>query len=652
MKLAMIATAALVAGVAVAARQQSPLPPTFRSNVEAITLDVRVVDRNGQFVDGLTADDLRVFEDGREQAITAFERVNIPIHGDGRAFAGNTAGADVASNDGPGSDAAEGRLYVLLLDDLHTPAGRAGDVRAQARDFLEHDFEESDRAMVLTASGRLRVAQEFTNNRQRLLGAIDRFESDDGAGALPNCQATSSDPAQCETADDRAALRSLSAVSSWLAGVVGQRKAILFFGEGLSADQVSKVLGPDPTAPLTPQGDETSGDPTLTPGGVRLSRRVTLPDGAYRAILPSLMEAQASAARANVTVYPVDPRRAVEKLFSQVVADTSAYYLLGYVPTNDRHDGTFRKIEVRANPPGVRVQARTGYTAKNDAAPTKRAVPTDRPVALSELMATPIQVSGLTMSVSAPAFVGRGQKTSVEVVIDVAGRDVLAASESSGGKGSLALFVAVADPEGRVQASERGSLEMNLSATTREEVARHGLRVLSRLDVAPGRYLLRVAGVDGAGNSKGSVQLDLDVPDFSKSPIAMSGLAIAASSDSERPTTGSDKVWRERFDAPPTAARVFKDTDDLLISGEIYQNDPRVGAIEATTTVRSASGEEVFRRQVTLADGTVGTPSTFRHQSTVHLQDLDPGEYLLTVEAAPADSRAAAVSRAIPFTIR
>jgi hypothetical protein len=41
---------------------------------------------------------------------------------------------------------------------------------------VERNFEESDRAMVVTTSGRLKGAQEFTNSRQRLLAALERFE--------------------------------------------------------------------------------------------------------------------------------------------------------------------------------------------------------------------------------------------------------------------------------------------------------------------------------------------------------------------------------------------------------------------------------------------------------------------------------------------
>ena len=132
----------------------------------------------------------------------------------------------------------------------------------------------------------------------------------------------------------------------------------------------------------------------------------------------------------------------------------------------------------------------------------------------------------------------------------------------------------------------------------------------------------------------------------------MSGLALASTSELQRPTTGSDHAWQERFAQPPTATRVFSESDDILVSGEIYRNNRSLGAVDATTTVRAVSGEIVFHRQDTLTDGTPGTPSTLRHQTMISLQGMDGGDYLLTVEAAAAERHTDTVSRQIPFTVR
>jgi Ca-activated chloride channel family protein len=56
----------------------------------------------------------------------------------------------------------------------------------------------------------------------------------------------------------------------------------------------------------------------------------------------------------------------LDDLYEQIVADIRAQYTLGYVSTNDRADGRWRKVEVRLGPGAgadLRVRSRRGYYA-------------------------------------------------------------------------------------------------------------------------------------------------------------------------------------------------------------------------------------------------------------------------------------------------
>ena len=89
--------------------------PTFRTNVEAVLVDFTVVDGSGRFVRALTADDVRVLEDGRPQRVATFSLVDIPIEPDPTPrFAGTIVDRDSVSN-----VEAEGRLFLIALDDVH-----------------------------------------------------------------------------------------------------------------------------------------------------------------------------------------------------------------------------------------------------------------------------------------------------------------------------------------------------------------------------------------------------------------------------------------------------------------------------------------------------------------------------------------------------
>jgi VWFA-related protein len=52
----------------------------------------------------------------------------------------------------------------------------------------------------------------------------------------------------------------------------------------------------------------------------------------------------------------------LKQAFDQISAELRSQYNIGYTPTNNAHDGTYRKIEVKSKQ-GYRIQARRGYYA-------------------------------------------------------------------------------------------------------------------------------------------------------------------------------------------------------------------------------------------------------------------------------------------------
>ena len=124
-------TAAFVALAAVSGvgQQQQPPPslqtPTFKAEVEYVEVDALVTDAQGQFIRDLTKDDFQVFEDGQRQTISTFTLVDLPIEKlDRPLFAEAPIEPDVKSNERP----FDGRVYVAILDDLHTDAHRTANV--------------------------------------------------------------------------------------------------------------------------------------------------------------------------------------------------------------------------------------------------------------------------------------------------------------------------------------------------------------------------------------------------------------------------------------------------------------------------------------------------------------------------------------------
>lgn len=146
--------------------------PTFKLGVDYVEVDARVTDKQGNFARGLTRDDFQIFEDGKRQTVSAFSVVDMPTTAPAPVplKAKPFIHPDVASNAEPFT----GRLYVMLIDDLHTDPTLAQRTRDAARRFVEQDLGPADLMAVVHTGGSLEGSQPFTSDKALLLAAIER----------------------------------------------------------------------------------------------------------------------------------------------------------------------------------------------------------------------------------------------------------------------------------------------------------------------------------------------------------------------------------------------------------------------------------------------------------------------------------------------
>jgi VWFA-related protein len=628
--------------------------PTFRSDIDSVQLDVRVIDEEGRFVGDLTRGDLEVFEDGQLQTVSTFAMVDIPIAGDaGRPSA---VQSDVATN----AVVHQGRLFVLVLDDLNTHPLRAITVRQLAKYFVDHNLEEADRLAIVTTGGSRSVSHEFTANPGRLHAVIDRFQGH-------AVQLTDSFEFKQTVLNAQSTLRSLRAVASWLGAQTGRRKAIVFISEGLKFDiwndglNPAGVMNPDVTTlayemrdlvtaatranvsiyPVDARGLPTAPAPTIKPIPM-LADEDRFSSGWVQAeqSLHELAEATGGVALVHSNDFA--------QAFDRIVEEASSYYLVGYTSSNMRRDGRFRRIEVRTTRPGLKVRTRTGYTAQNE-----RQAGRAPASAVIETLQSPLAVGGLTLNVAAVPFRGTGSKAAVGVVVHASSSDVQVAETAGRFNGSIDVAIAAAGADGKIKDSERGTLKLRLKPETRELVAEHGIRLLSQLELSPGTYQLRIAAVDNQGTTRGSVQYDLDVPDFSKGALSMSGIVVMSSA-ARSPLIGDLRSWERRAPSPPVTTREFSSEDDPIAAAEIYTIGAKPGQrLDIRTTVENENGTVFFSHEETRSIEPTNEKSTiYRHIAPIYVPLIPPGRYLLKVRAEWSGAPGRQAVRQIPIAIR
>ena len=678
--------AAFVLATGPVPRAQQPAPaqgPTFRLAVDYVEVDAIVTDRDGKFVQGLTKDDFEVLEDGKPQTVTAFTVVDLPIRKPSPpAYRAAPVEPDVRSNAGQ----FDGRVVVLVLDDLMVDARRTNKVRTAAAQFVNRFVSENDVVAVIQTGAGGKSAQNFTTNRALMLAAVNKFvgrKIESATSAMLDEQsrmtaagrtAEGTDPLRFERASRaRDTLTRLRAASEYLGAIRGRRKTMVWFSEGIDSDfenpmdqqgtmvrdELTSLIGAAQRAgvafyAIDPRGVGAGMDDALMMGSP-----VNDPTGQL-----GMADMQGEVQRAQLTLRSISQQTGgfavvggqdLSEQFAKIIEENSSYYLLGYYPTEDKRDGKFRRVEVRVKRPGLRIRHRAGYAAPKGKAPQRAASSSEKsaPPELRAAIENPLPMAGLSMRVFAAPFAASGNKAAVAIAIEV-DPSALRFQEGNGTfNEDLEFIVVPINASGKALDGTRDEAPLRLSARSHELIKAHGFRTVRRLDLPPGRYQLRVAGKSKNANLVGAVTYDLDVPDFSKAPLAMSGIALMTPSADRMPTPRPSQEFMDVLPMAVTAIRDFPRSDTLFVFADVYTRQAGTPhAVQITTTVTSDAGAVVFtgtdeRRTEEIKAKTGG----FGHSVKIPLSALAPGRYVLKIEARAQITNGTTVAREVEFTV-
>jgi VWFA-related protein len=669
------------------APQQPPL--TFRAEINYVEVDARVLDAQGKFVTDLKAEDFEIFEDRRPQKVTAFSLVNIPVERQPRPlFASQPVEPDVRNN----LQGADGRIYLLVLDDLHTTALRSQRTKLAAKLFIERYVGANDLAAVVHTGGRTDANQDFTNSQRRLLQAVDKFMGRKLRSATLNRiddvsrragTGLESDPAQ--DFDDRErgfqarnTLETVRNLSQYLGNIRGRRKALVMFSEGIDyniydimsannsgATEASSVMDAtrDMIAAATRANVAIYG---VDPRGLgadfdTLAEVQSFPDDTSLGLNQSSLFNETRLAQDSLRTmsdetggFAVVNRNDFATAFQRIVDDNSSYYVMGYYSTNERRDGRFRRIEVRVkNRPGLVVRARKGYAAPRGRAPEPKAAAKDGPsLELTEALESPLPLSALPLAVTAAVFKGPAGRGSVVISTLIHGGSLPLADEQGIFKNDLEVIGIATDNKGKSFNTDRNTMNLTMKPDTANRLRATGFRVIQSLDLQPGKYLLRVAAREGNTRKAGMVTYDLEVPDFTKAPLTMSSVALTSAMSGAAPTVRPKDPLEKLLPGPLTTYREFPQIDELALFTEIYDNIKQAHKTEIVATVKAEGGQSVFEaREEHDSSELAGSAGGYGFQVRVPLKELAPGLYVLRVEATARIDERPTVSHETVFRV-
>jgi hypothetical protein len=317
------------------------------------------------------------------------------------------------------------------------------------------------------------------------------------------------------------------------------------------------------------------------------------------------------------------PEVAVPGIFEE----NSLYYMVGFRSADHAKDGHFRRVQVKVNRPDAIVHARSGYfpTPAASKAHTNRVR-----TPLDSALSTDLPAHEIPLRLSAAAFAVPGSReAAVTIVAAVQLPDAAQAP-------AMAIATAAFDREYAIRGVYRQTLASSQGGAVVE--------TFSRLPLKPERYEIRLAAE--AGGKSGGAKTFVEIPDFGKEPLSLSGLVI------ERTPSGAvanRELIADLIPIVPTTVREFSRSDRANAFVRVYQ---RTGApAEDVTLSWRIVGEDnltaVERTTVLTAEQFTRSHSA-DGRFTIPLTELGAGEHLLTVEAVRGDRRS---RRDLRFTV-
>ena len=626
----------------------------FAARADAVRLDVSVLGRDKQPVRGLTAADFTILEEGKPRPITTFAEVSLPD----REVVSTTWMRDIAPDVTRNDDTSDHRLMVLVLDDALIPQtlpAFVNSTKAIGRGLIEQMGPRDLVAVVYTRDNR--KTQSFTKDRARLQAAVDAFNG----GPHDPLGLMNPDTYMAEKSRGLETLRTLNSVVEALENVPDRRKSIVFVSLGVPVDPLE----------IPP--------PTETPLGA-------LGDPAFQ-IVSDMKELLRCAERANVSVFAVDPggldglrpiferymgqfrfeieRRATEektrrftRLYrdflttmanysggrafvntnefetgvSQIFRETGHYYLIGFEPANAKADGRFRRVEARVGRSDATVRSRRGYFAER---PARDLLPPPSTVTALEGL---LPKSDLPLVAAAAPFAGGpGGQSTVAITLG------LPAPAIGGAADKVAVLLNAYDVNGAERATQKFTATVALPATVQGST----FEVVSSLDLPPGRYELRLSADSATRGKAGSVYTDVDVPDFHKTPLTLSGVVVGVVPASPRAVVPGVAAV---LPVVPTVQRSFSAAETVTAFLRIYQGgDASAMPVVLTTRIIDSANATAFELPKTIGSDEFGGARSYDHTFTVPIGQLKPGEHVLIFEAR---SGRELVRRDIRFIVR
>jgi len=553
--------------------------------------------KTGEVVLGLKQSDFTILENGKPQRIDTFDFETVD-----RATPLNEATVSglAIGTIGPGSkavvakpeDLRNHRLIVMFFDLTSMQPEDLDRCVLAAQQFLKTKMQPADLVALVSLGDTLKVDQDFTADKQALINEVGVYNGTEGQGFASGATANSNQvedttgytPDESEYNDlntDRE-LYALRSVSKALEKI-NEKKSMLYFSGGIQRDGIENqaslrsAINAAVRANLAIYSVDTRGLQAISPLGDASVGSLRGNGAANGGALGNNMQANFASQEVMGTLSTDTGGTAFfdsndfAPAFAKVQADTSAYYAIGFHSTNPARDGKFRKLTIKINRPGIKLEYRPGYYAPAD---FQHSGHEDREQELNDQLASDLPATDMAVYMDALYFRLDENRFFVPVSLIVPGSQIPFVKGGDKDKATLDIVGSVIDEVNRPIGHVRDTVKLNLDPAL--QARQKNIQYTTSFDLPPGKYQMKFVVRENQTGRMGSFVATISLPDMKKLPLKMSSILLASSRVPSKKTT---PLVHEGQEYVPNISHVFRRDQHLYLYYEIY-NPTREKAAE------------------------------------------------------------------------
>ena len=641
---------------------------TFSVTTQLKIETVLVKDKNGNPVEGLTAKDFTVTEDGAPQEIKFFEYQRLeeildaePLPPIGAPKYFEKLPHTQISGEVPGkTQYKDHRLLALYFDMTAMPPPDQLRALDAATKFIKKQMTPADLvAIIQYAGGSVQVAQDFTADRERLLGIIQTMIVGDGDGIDPTtADASTSDTGAAFGQDDSefnifTTDRQLSALqtAAKMLGNLNEKKALLYFASGLMLNgvdnqaQLHATINAAIRAGVSIWAIDARGLVASAPLG---DARVGSPGGIGMYNGASAMAASANFSKSQDTLWTMAADTGGKALLDnndlaagivRAQKAVSSYYILGYYPTNEAMNGKFRRIKITlANGLNASVDYSQGYYAGKVFAKFTAA---DKERQLEDALMLGDPITELTIAMEVDYFQLNRAEYFVPIAVKIPGSELALARKGGAERTLLDFITEVKDDFGTTIQNVRDKVDVKLSDTTAAELAKRRIQYDTGFTLLPGKYAVKFLARDAETGRIGTFQTKFVIPNLNKedkripiSSVVLSSQrvdlkeAIYNASKEKDKSEIANPLVQDGYKLIPSVTRVFSKAKDMYVYLQAYEpTAATVQPLVAFVTFYRGQTKVFETPPLPVSEGLSNKLKTVPLKFSLSLSKLPPGQY-------------------------